>query len=67
MPATCTLHVPTRMKNKTNPYKSSGWSNRPMKHVFAELNGKIDHERLGMQTAPLDYIERAVREALAGR
>jgi hypothetical protein len=55
------------MKNKTNPYKSSGWSNRPMKHVFAELNGKIDHERLGMQTAPLDYIERAVREALAGR
>jgi cyclase len=32
-----------------------------VKHVYEELTGKIDHDRLGMRAAPLDYIPR--REA----
>src|SRR5262249_17502163 len=27
-----------------------------LKHVYDELTGKIDHERLGMRAAPLDYF-----------
>jgi cyclase len=29
-----------------------------IKHVYEELQGKIDHERLGMSPAPLDYLDR---------
>jgi len=28
-----------------------------VKHVFDELNGKIEHDRLGMNAAPLNYLE----------
>jgi glyoxylase-like metal-dependent hydrolase (beta-lactamase superfamily II) len=29
-----------------------------VKHVYEELTGKIDHERLGSRTAPPDYLHR---------
>jgi cyclase len=37
-----------------------------VKHVYDELTGKIDHDRLGMRPAPLDYLNserKAVAEA----
>ncbi len=46
------------------------WTGKPakknddnVKHVYEELTGKIDHDRLGLQAAPLDYIPR--RDATA--
>ena len=38
-------------------------NNDNVKHVYEELTGKIDHDRLGLQAAPLDYVPR--REATA--
>jgi glyoxylase-like metal-dependent hydrolase (beta-lactamase superfamily II) len=34
-----------------------------VKHVYEELTGKIDHERLGATPAPADYIDRRTRVA----
>lgn len=34
-----------------------------VKHVYDEMMGKIDHERLGVKPAPLDYIDRRTRVA----
>ena len=46
------------------------WTGKPakknddnVKHIYDELTGKIDHDRLGLRAAPLDYIPR--REATA--
>ena len=46
------------------------WTEKPakenkdnVKHVYDELMGKIDHERLGTVPAPLDYVERRTRVA----
>jgi cyclase len=47
------------------------WTGKPAKqngeniqHVYAELTGKIQHDRLGYNPAPLDYIPRDVKVSL---
>ena len=36
-----------------------------VKHVFDELSGKVDHERLGYRSSPLDYVARGPVAATA--
>jgi hypothetical protein len=36
-----------------------------VKHVHAELMGKIDHSRLGIRPAPLDWRSEPARTAAA--
>jgi cyclase len=38
-----------------------------VKHVYQELTGKIDHERLGISPAPLDWRAGPNGVSVAGR
>jgi len=42
--------------NKEWTGKAAEGREENVKHVYDELSGKIDHDRLGMRSAPLDYF-----------